>query len=120
MKTRTYPATLLRVIDGDTLKLMVDVGFSGFSAQVLRLLGVNTPEGSDGDAATAFVSKWCALHPEMTVVTVQVKSRIGPARDKQGKWGRYLATVSDTHTGEILNEALLEAGLAVPYDGGKR
>jgi len=40
----TYKAFLLRVIDGDTLLVRIDFGFSIFTEQRLRLRGLDAPE----------------------------------------------------------------------------
>ena len=39
-----YRAKLKRIVDGDTLEVIIDVGFHGTQTEQLRLLGVNTPE----------------------------------------------------------------------------
>jgi micrococcal nuclease len=46
-----YGATLLKVIDGDTVELMVDLGFSVHHKIRVRLYGVNTPESRTKDLA---------------------------------------------------------------------
>jgi micrococcal nuclease len=104
-----YQATVEKVVDGDTLDLQVDLGFGVFTRQRVRLLGINAPEHNTpgGKKATAFVQAWVTEHgPTFTVRT---------SKDKREKYGRYLATVlSDT---KELGQALVDAGLAVPWDG---
>jgi endonuclease YncB( thermonuclease family) len=99
---------LLRVIDGDTLDVDLDLGFTIRSRQRLRLLGLNAPEKNtpEGKTAKAWVSDWLTEHgPDLVVET--------HAREKYGRW---LATVTG-QDGACLNTALLEAGQAAPYDG---
>lgn len=107
-----YAARLVKVVDGDTLDLMIDVGFDVHIKQRVRLLGINCPEHGTiaGDDATAFVKAWIAEHgPDLIVRTVL---------DRREKYGRLLAqVVAATH---ILNTDLITAGLAVDYDGGRR
>ena len=43
-KLHTYPAEVVRVIDGDTMDVLLDCGFGCESPQTLRLRGINTPE----------------------------------------------------------------------------
>lgn len=104
-----YLATVKKVVDGDTLDLQIDLGFGVFTQQRVRLLGINAAEhGSElGDKATAFVKDWVAEHgPTFTART---------QKDKREKFGRYLVTLlSDV---EDLGQALIDAGLALPYDG---
>ena len=39
-----YNARLIRVIDGDTIEAMVDLGFDVWTKQTIRLHGIDTPE----------------------------------------------------------------------------
>jgi len=107
-----YAARAIRVVDGDTLDLDVDLGFDVHVRQRVRLLGINCSEHGTiaGDDATAFTKEWVQQHgPDLTVRTV---------RDKREKYGRLLATV--VAASRILNNDLVQAGLAVDYDGGRR
>jgi micrococcal nuclease len=107
-----YAARLVKVIDGDTVHLDVDLGFGIWMHQRIRLAGVNCPEHGTlaGDNATAYTTQWLAQNgPELTLRTVL---------DRREKYGRYLgAIVAGTH---ILNVDLITDGHAVAYDGGKR
>lgn len=118
------------VIDGDTLKFKIDLGFGldrkvGFYPQGrYRLAGINTPDGEDPqgrDQATARVRELLSLSAKTSkdgnpVIVVRT--------GRPDKYGRYLADVwieTDDPEGTIhLNEQLVTEGLAVPYDGGKR
>lgn len=59
-------AQVVKVVDGDTVDLVVSVGFRWKSTQRFRLLGVDTPELNDRDPelrrraqdAKAFVAAW--------------------------------------------------------------
>jgi micrococcal nuclease len=107
-----YAARLLKVVDGDTIDVDVDLGFDVHIRQRIRLAGVNCPEHGTlaGDNATAYTTQWLAQNgPELTLRTV---------KDRKEKFGRYLgAIVAGTR---ILNADLVTDGFAVPYDGGKR
>ena len=46
-----YGATVLKVVDGDTIELMVDLGFSVHHKIRVRLYGINTPESRTKDDA---------------------------------------------------------------------
>ena len=111
-----YRAEVLRWVDGDTVDLMVDLGFTVLMRTRFRLLGVNTPETNRkasreaGKAAQAFAEE---LAPQGSVVLVQ--------SHKTGKYGRWLGVVYPMGgEGDALvsvNDALLQAGHAVPYPG---
>lgn len=115
MPSFEYKAQITRVVDGDTLDADVDLGFHVHKRVRLRLLGVDTPEVygvkkdseeyNAGVSASAFVGKWLAEAPDWLLIRTH--------KDKQGKYGRWLAEVINPSTGEMLNEALRVAGHSV-------
>lgn len=107
-------AKVVRVIDGDTFVADVDLGYHVTMTESFRLLGIDTPERHGatkdaGEAARLFSLQWFADRGNQ----VWLKSI------KTEKFGRWLAEVTDDK-GESLRAALLTAGHAVEYDGGKR
>lgn len=110
-----YNATLIRVIDGDTVVVVVDLGFEIAHRITLRLYGINAPEmhGESKDAGQAAKSFLISLMDNAHGLEVETY------KDKTGKYGRYLATLWTTRTDsmarENVNSAMLKAGHAVPY-----
>jgi endonuclease YncB( thermonuclease family) len=107
-----YAARLLKVVDGDTIYVDVDLGFDVHTRQRIRLAGVNCPEHGTlaGDNATAYTTQWLAQNgPELTLRTVL---------DRREKYGRILGSI--TAGTRNLNADLITDGHAVAYDGGKR
>lgn len=118
-----YAATVVRVIDGDTLIADVDLGFHVSVRETFRLTGIDTPEihGVKKDSeeyrrgmeAKKFVEKLL----ELTEGRVMLRTQ----KDAQGKYGRWLAEVlpvlinGGVHpwTAASLNESLVKEGLAV-------
>ena len=39
-----YKCELIKVVDGDTVDVLIDVGFSTYRKERVRLYGINTPE----------------------------------------------------------------------------
>lgn len=111
-----YKGKVLRVVDGDTLQLSVEVWPGLFEKTLFRIKGVNAPEIHErvspcekeaGLKAKKFVEDFVAGADYVTV------DNIG-----KEKYGRALGNL---FVGEIsLGAALLNAGLAVEYHGGKR
>jgi micrococcal nuclease len=101
---RYYPAELFRVIDGDTLELIVDVGFGIMTRQKFRLARVDAPEMGtpEGTMSKAFVQSFFDSGKEC-----QIESHKG---DKYGRWIAEL-----TKGGVNLSNRLLEAGRAEPW-----
>ncbi|HET9132393.1 MAG TPA: thermonuclease family protein [Terriglobia bacterium] len=81
-----YTARLLRVVDGDTIYVEVDLGFTIKMEIELRLEGVNTPEMKtpEGPPAKQVTVDWLAQYDSLIIET---------EKDKKEKWGRYLAVV---------------------------
>jgi micrococcal nuclease len=119
-KLYNYKAVVDRVVDGDTVDVIIQLGFDiSFKARI-RLLGVNAPESRTTDleekklglAAKAFVVKWLEDRGNTIIIATQL--------DKKGKFGRILGLISEVDGDETLNYTLLAKGHASPYTGGKR
>lgn len=112
-KVYEYVIANPRIIDGDTIECDVGLGFGMWKRETFRLYGINTPEirGDDkvaGYAAKDYLQKYIENSDETVIRTI---------KDKQGKYGRYLAIIICTR-GDIkynVNDLLLEFGYAVEY-----
>ena len=107
-----YALTNVSVVDGDTLKADIDLGFGvTLSNKKIRLEHVNCPEKDtpDGVAAKEFTEWWVTAAGN---IIVNVKNH------REDKYGRILGTV--TRDGESLAEVLIFKGHGVAYEGGKR
>lgn len=109
----TFPARVLRVIDGDTIDVELDRGWGDTSKRRLRLLGVDAPEvhGASkpaGLVATAYTADWLRDTAEKEwpyrILSVSL--------DDFGRILGHLWRVSD---GRHLNEDLIAAHQAVVY-----
>jgi micrococcal nuclease len=108
-----YAAKLLRVVDGDTIDVSIDLGFSISIKQRVRLARINTPETRTKDpiekaagiAASEFLKGFLAVNHNSLIIRTQV--------DKRGKFGRVLGEVFAD--GYCVNDLMLEKGHAVPY-----
>lgn len=109
---RRYPAKLVKVVDGDTVDLVVDVGFYLWITVRVRLLGIDTPErGKPGAVeATAFVEAWMA-----DVAGGGAKWPLIVSTEKGDSFGRWLARVYSYDELRLLNDDLVTMGHAVPY-----
>lgn len=104
-----YKAKIIDVYDGDTVTALVDLGFLSFREMKLRLYGIDTPElrgveKVEGKKVRDIV-RGMILDKEVT---------INSFKDKQGKYGRYLATIV-LEDGLNVNQWLVENGYAKPY-----
>jgi endonuclease YncB( thermonuclease family) len=115
------PALVTQVIDGDTFQVRARIWLGHEVATRVRLAGVDAPESAGAcprerrlaGEATAFVSAKLGLVDGET-------SQVWLRDIHYGKYaGRIVARV-ELDGGEDLGQALLAAGLAQPYDGGRR
>lgn len=111
-----YNALITKIIDGDTIDAMVDLGFSIHTNIRFRLHGIDTPEKNATDInerivannATTFVSN-AILNKIVTIESVE-----------KDKYGRWLAKVFLNPEQPTLNEQLVSLGFAKAYFGGAR
>lgn len=118
-----YQATVVELVDGDTLVADVVLWPERHHEQrmrvTIRLEGINAAEvrhaacPAEAEAGLRALAALEDLAPEGTVV---VLSGVGGARDK---YGRVLGHV-ETAGGIDLGHALVSRGLAVAYDGRGR
>jgi micrococcal nuclease len=85
-----YKSELIRVVDGDTVELIIDQGFSQFTKQTMRLYGVDAPELRTAAGKEAKAWLWEALQPleAIYVQTIQLSTKA-----KRDKYGRFLAVL---------------------------
>lgn len=104
-------AAVVRVVDGDTLDLDLDLGFSITLRQRVRLVGINAPETRTKNAA----EKARGLQAQQFVIEwLQRPGAVLVRTTKDDKYGRMLADCY--RQGEpSLCEELLAWGLASPY-----
>lgn len=103
-----YRATIINVVDGDTIDAVVELGFKITTTQRIRLARVDTPEKNQPRFEEA------KKHTAALIGGKQVKLRTV----KMSKWGYYLGEI--TIDGKNISDSLIAAGLAKPYDGGTK
>jgi len=83
-----YRATILKIIDGDTVDVDIDLGFdSWLRKQRIRLLGIDTPESRTRDKEE---KKYGLLAKQFVTDFIPVGSTCVLRTQKKGKYGRYL------------------------------
>ncbi len=108
-----YKATIIRVVDGDTCDVDIDLGFDVWvRRQRIRLFGIDTPECRTRNKAEK-------AHGMLAKKYVQTALKLGGVyalrtREK-GKFGRYLGEIKVGRT--TINKLLIKEKLAVAYTG---
>ena len=108
-----YRANILRVVDGDTVDVMLDLGFGTHFRQRLRLRGIDAPEKRGADKADGMAAK----HHLEKLIETHAPIVVRTQKDARGTFGRYLATLwGHAHGVTVsLNQQMIDDGFAVPY-----
>jgi micrococcal nuclease len=87
-----YKAELIRVVDGDTVDLIIDLGFDTSRKERFRLYGVDAPEmnTAEGKEAKAWLIGVLGPYGAIYVQTIQLSTKA-----KRDKYGRFLAVLYD-------------------------
>ena len=119
-----YKVKLDRVIDGDTIDCMIDLGFDVSTKKRIRFAGINTPESRTRDLE----EKKRGLEAKARLKEIlEGANEIHLDSHGVGKYGRVLGELHvdcvDTVVSPTMinvNELLIKEGHAVEYHGGKR
>lgn len=122
-----YKAKLVRVVDGDTVDVMIDCGFSIFKKDRVRLYGINAPESRTRDKEEK--KRGLAAKARLKELIKEGKNvfTIETSVDKKGKYGRLLGKLfrlyeefKPANEMRSYNQILVDEEHATHYDGGKR
>jgi micrococcal nuclease len=107
-----YKASVIRVVDADTVDLLVDQGFRRYAIERFRLFGIDAPERgqvgwSEGKQA---LELRLPVDAQVVIETYHPKER-----DERDSFGRWLATIY-TAEGINLNQWLVSEGHAKVYE----
>jgi len=121
-----------KVVDGDTVDAIIDLGFDVRYCGRVRLLGIDTPESRTRDLEEKFYGKisknalksWLhwAVVSDRDDIEIQLRC---PEKDSRGKFGRILGElwINCTADGDEwggwtnVNKWMCENGYAVAYQG---
>ena len=117
----TYRAKVVRVIDGDTVDVDVDLGFGIWQKnERVRIMGIDTPESRTRNKiekkfGLAAKAKLKTLLGKNTVLKTTINKK---GVDMKGKFGRVLGDflLNDKSVAKIM----CEEGHAVAYFGGSK
>ena len=122
MNTNEYDVTVIKVVDGDTVDVDIDLGFGvTLKDERVRIMGIDTPESrtSDkvedlfGEAAKARLKE--LMYGGAKLITTEDKH----GEDMKGKFGRILGDFK-MPDGRKVTDIMIEEGHCVPYFGGSK
>lgn len=125
MNTNEYDVVVIKVVDGDTVDVDIDLGFGiCLKDERVRIMGIDTPESrtSDrvedlfGEAAKARLKE--LMKHGGKLITTEDKS----GEDMKGKFGRILGDFKVEYKGDMrrVTDIMTEEGHCVPYFGGSK
>ena len=116
---------IVKVLDGDTIDVLIDLGFDLFKKERVRIAGVDTPEKRTRDleekALGIDATNWLKKKLEDTIagdgdeLTIRTELVGGT-----GKYGRLLGWLYINEDLISLNEQMITEGYAWSYDGGTK
>ena len=113
-----YKCKVKRVVDGDTMDVILDLGFDILHSVRVRLAGIDTPESRTRDLdekARGKLSK-AYLKESIKGKKIVLKTKI---KDSRGKFGRVIAEVwAEFEEGSMrnVNELMIKECHAVKYN----
>ena len=122
-----YRVNVIKVVDGDTVDVDIDLGFGVWlKDERVRIMGIDTPESRTSDKVEkkfglAAKNRLKQLLGKQAVLRTQVGKG---GEDMKGKFGRILGDFeaydakNDRHT--MVTEILIQEGHCVPYFGGSK
>lgn len=112
-----YQATVANLVDADTIDLDIDLGFSLWISERVRVYGINAPESRTSNT-TEKLRGMAAKQYAATLLPLGTQIRVQTAHTHE-KYGRFLATIT-LPDGTDFATRMIEANHAVPYFGGAR
>mgnify|MGYP003307158332 CR=1 FL=1 len=115
---------IVKVLDGDTIDVLIDLGFDLFKKERVRIAGVDTPEKRTRDleekALGIDATNWLKEKLDSTIagddeLTIRTELVGGV-----GKYGRLLGWLYIGDSELSLNEKMITEGYAWAYDGGTK
>ena len=119
MNTNEYDVHVVKVVDGDTVDVDIDLGFGiCLKDERVRIMGIDTPESRTSDdveklfGLAAKNRLYSLLEKDAKLITTEDKN----GEDMKGKFGRILGDFRAAD-GRMVTQIMIEEGHCVPYHG---
>ena len=113
-----------KVVDGDTIDVVIDLGFDLTKTERVRIAGVDTPEKRTRDleekALGLDATNWLKEKLNETIKGDQELTIRTELVGGTGKYGRLLGWLYVGDSEVSLNKQMIEQGYAWEYDGGAK
>ena len=116
-----YKAKLVRVVDGDTVDALIDVGFDIWFKKRIRFKGIDTWESRTRNLEEKALGLKAKARTKELLESISSKPSFFRIKSHGvGKYGRVLGELFVKGHEKSVNELLKENGHAYEYDGGKK
>jgi micrococcal nuclease len=122
-----YRTSILRVVDGDTVDVDIDLGFGVWlKDERVRIMGIDTPESRTSDKVEkkfglAAKARLKSLLGKQAILKTQVNKN---GEDMKGKFGRILGDFvcwdAKNDRESMVTTVMVAEGHCVPYFGGSK
>ena len=125
MQHNEYDVVVIKVVDGDTVDVDIDLGFGVcLKDERVRIMGIDTPESRTSDRVEDLFGEAAKtrLKELMKHGGKLITTEDASGEDMKGKFGRILGDFKVEYKGEMkkVTEILTEEGHCVPYFGGSK
>mgnify|MGYP005689998255 FL=1 len=111
-----YRCSVVKVIDGDTVDVDIDLGFGVWlRKERIRLRGIDTPESRTRDLEEKKYGLMAKLFLQKMLSETDIILKT--FKDAEGKFGRILGDLYQTNDSTSINQHLVNNHHAVIYDG---
>ena len=114
----TYKAKVTRVVDGDTVDALIDLGFDTHVKKRIRLYGMDAWESRTRNKEEKV--KGLAAKARLKEILKETNNELILVSYGVGKFGRCLGELFLTMDSDSINNQLVSEGHAKKYYGGKR
>ena len=115
---------VVKVVDGDTIDVIIDLGFDLYKKERVRIAGIDTPEKRTRDLEEKELgidaTNWMKGTLEDTISSGNELTIRTELKGGMGKYGRLLGWLYVGEDDVSLNEQMIEEGYAWAYDGGSK
>ena len=108
---------ICRIIDGDTIDVDIDLGFSLTKKERIRLAGIDTPETRTKEYEE---KKLGVDAKEYLAMRMDACENLIVKTEKDGKYGRMLGWFFGNKAKKSINLEMVDLGYAWTYDGGTK
>ena len=115
---------IVKVLDGDTIDVLIDLGFDLYKKERVRIAGVDTPEKRTRNLEEKELgidaTNWLKEKLDSTIAGTDELTIRTELVGGVGKYGRLLGWLYIGDGNVSLNEQMIDEGYAWEYDGGTK